>query len=461
MISPEATAVGRCELVCHLASGGMGELYLAKKRGLEGFEKLVVLKTMRAARREDDLRNLVSEARLGATLDHPNIVQIHDVGVQDGRFFIIMEFVHGVDLRRMLARATERRRPIRLDEAISIVLGVCGGLHHAHDKRDRSGKPLGLVHRDVTPSNVLVGFDGSVKLADFGIAQARDAREEDGRIVGKIGYMSPEQCLSERLDRRSDVFAVGILLYELTTGENAYRGDDALATLQSIVHGPAPSPSAHVPDYPPELERIVLRALARDRDDRHGNAQELQLELEELARDQKLAVSPVTLMDLTRELFADELDAWNRAQAKGMDLADHVAATVTVDVRPPEATASARPRRRRRAASAAAGLGVALLAALALTFGLGPSFAAPDAGRSIDAKTGIAAALSNPMSAAATSLAAGAAAAPAVATASAAVSPPVRGPAGATRRPKKSLPRSSVSARPAPARWDPDAPLPP
>jgi serine/threonine protein kinase len=324
--------LGKYELLGHWATGGMASLHLARATGIEGFEKIVILKQVlpELASRQEVVQLFLHEARLAATLHHPNIAQVYDVGVANGRYFFAMEFVHGQDVRSILKAAVLRRRRLSLDEAISIVLGVCAGLHHAHMKVGAGGRALGIIHRDVSPSNVLVAYDGSIKLVDFGIAKAVTRNEETrtGALRGKLSYMSPEQCQALPLDRRSDIFALGILLYELSTCRKLFRGKSDFEVLKQIVDQPLPRPSNRVPGYPPELEQIVLRALARRPDDRYATAQDLQLDLEAFARDHKLAISPVTLSRLMTELFANKIDAWHDAEREGKPLAAHLAENI-------------------------------------------------------------------------------------------------------------------------------------
>ncbi len=285
----------------------MAEVHLASATGIEGFEKLVVIKRILPQYATD--RTFVSmfldEARLAATLHHPNVVQVFDIGSDNGYYYFAMEYVQGEDVRALLSRAQKAKKPIPLGCAVAIVLDVCRGLHYAHQRRDAMGRPLGIVHRDVTPSNVIVTRDGSSKLLDFGVAKAASHTTETvvGSLKGKISYMSPEQCRGEPLDRRSDVFALGILLFELTTGSKLYKGDSDMATLHKISTQDAPSPKTRRADYPEGLERIVMRALARGLDRRYPTAMELQRDLETFAREQQLSTSTLDVAELLDELF--------------------------------------------------------------------------------------------------------------------------------------------------------------
>jgi hypothetical protein len=308
--------LGRYTLVRPLGVGGMAELYLARVDGIGGFTKLCALKRIlpHKATNERFVRMLLNEARLVATLDHPNIAQVHDIGVENNEYFFSMEYVHGQDLRHVLHAAPYHR--LRLENAIHIALGLCAGLHHAHEAHDASGASLEIVHRDVSPSNVLISYQGAVKLVDFGVAKAAHVVSEtrEGIIKGKYGYMSPEQCLGAPLDRRSDIFAVGILLWEMTVGRRLYKLSGDLATLQRVVYVDAPRPTRFMPDYPPRLEAIVMRMLERDVAKRFQTAEEAQLALESFSRDTRLQVSAVTMSAEMRRLFEERIEAWVEAE---------------------------------------------------------------------------------------------------------------------------------------------------
>ncbi|HEY6176881.1 MAG TPA: serine/threonine-protein kinase, partial [Kofleriaceae bacterium] len=328
MQSQPALRLGRYTLLRSLGAGGMAELFLARADGIEGFAKLVALKRIlpHKASNERFVRMLLNEARLVAGLDHPNIAQVHDIGLEHGEYFFAMEYVHGQDLAHILHRAPLHK--LHLENALHIAIGVCAGLHCAHIARDTTGRALDIVHRDVSPSNVLVSYQGAVKLVDFGVAKAATLVSEtrEGVIKGKYGYMSPEQCLGDALDRRSDVFAVGILLWEMTVGRRLYMFKGELASLQRIVYADAPRPSKYVPQYPEQLERIVMRALARDPRQRYDSAEQLQLDLEQFALGHRLAVSAVSMAIEMKALFRDHVEAWTAAERAGQSLGEHLAA---------------------------------------------------------------------------------------------------------------------------------------
>jgi serine/threonine protein kinase len=332
---PLPRKLGKYTLVRKLAAGGMAEVFLAIQRSVGGFEKLIVIKRILKSLDGDHayVDMLLHEARVAATLSHANIVQVFDVGSVDGEFFIAMEHVHGEDLRAVVRQMKSRSIPeFPIEHALSIVLGVCAGLSYAHEKRDLDGRPLHIVHRDVSPQNVVVTFSGGVKLVDFGIAKSEAARDEApsaedsdiGRLKGKIPYMSPEQARGETVDWRSDIFSAGVMLYELTTGRRLFKAGSELETLKLICDGPYPLPSQTREGYPPGLEAIVLRALARDRGERWQSAREMQAALEEFVRLERLPVSPVTLSGLMRALFEDKLQQHTEALQADKRLADSI-----------------------------------------------------------------------------------------------------------------------------------------
>jgi len=303
-------AFGKYSLVGHLATGGMAEVYIARQAGMGGFERLVVIKRVRPDLMADRefTRSLLAEARLVATLQHPNIAHVYEIGRVNESYFIVMEYLPGSDLRQLMERAVMLDCTVSIADAIYIVIQACIALHYAHEKRDPGGLPQGIIHRDVSPSNVLLSQDGAVKVCDFGIAKATrlTAETEAGTIKGKYGYMSPEQCRGLPLDRRTDIFALGIVLYELSTLTRAFVAANDLELLRMIVRGPPLLPSTRVRRYPRDLERIVMRALATDPADRYPTAQAMQLDLEELAREHKLGLSSVNIARLMYELFGEE-----------------------------------------------------------------------------------------------------------------------------------------------------------
>jgi len=300
--------IGDYTIVRRLARGGMAEVHLAHERGVAGIERFVALKLIlpHMADEASFVSMFLNEARVAATLDHPNIAQVLAAGEHGGEPYLVMEYVHGETVHRLLRRASETG-PLPLGAALHIVSRACAGLHYAHQRTDLSGQPLGIVHRDVSPSNLMVRFDGTVKLLDFGIAKAasQTTATASGVFKGKSGYMSPEQCADERIDRRSDIFNLGILLYELTTLHRAFFGDNPVAIINKIVHARYEPPANLVPGYPPALAAILKKALAVEPGERYANALDLQLALEDFARERKLAMSSSEVAAYMRAQFGE------------------------------------------------------------------------------------------------------------------------------------------------------------
>src|SRR5262245_53181136 len=233
----------------------------------------------------------------------------------DGSYFFTMEYLHGQDVRSILHRAWRTGEKLPIENAVQIARNVASALHFAHEKQRSDGALLGIVHRDVSPSNIIVTYDGATKLLDFGVAKntASTVKTRTGMLKGKISYMSPEQARGAPVDRRSDIFSLGVVLWEMVTVQRLFRGDNDLATLQLILHHRPPPLTALRPDCPRELERIVLRALAHDPVDRYPTAEHLVSELGELARERKLKQSATALSATIGSLFRAELAAWRDA----------------------------------------------------------------------------------------------------------------------------------------------------
>jgi eukaryotic-like serine/threonine-protein kinase len=331
---PRGTTLGKYEVLRKIATGGMAEIYLARVRGTAGFEKLVVLKRILPTVATDPtfVRMFLDEARLAATLQHPNIADVYDVGEADGAYFFTMEFVHGEDARglRFATRKRNERPPLAI--ALAIVQGTASALDYAHDKQGPSG-PLGLVHRDISASNILISYDGAVKLVDFGIARAaaRETKTRTGTLKGKIPYMSPEQCRGSPLDRRSDLFSLGIVLYELTVGRRPFRGENDFQIMEQIVRVDPPRPTALDPSYPPALEAIVMKLLSRELDARYQTAEELLHDLEAFTAQHNLWASQKAISRHMRTLFADKIAQWEASEREGISLGQHVVQTVTAN----------------------------------------------------------------------------------------------------------------------------------
>jgi serine/threonine protein kinase len=304
---------GRYILLDRIAIGGMAEIFKAKAPGLGGFEKVLAIKRLhpRYSQDADFIEMLIDEARITVELAHSNIGQIFDLGKVDDHYFIAMEYIDGRDLYRALKRLRERRMQFPLDAAAYVAMEACAGLDYAHRKRDGRGRPLNIIHRDVSPQNVLLSMEGDVKIVDFGIAKAalRAYETESGIIKGKFYYMSPEQARGEHLDHRTDIFSLGIVLYEMLTGDLLYKDDDEVTLLSKVRRADIEPPSAMRPDLPTSLERIVMRALSRDREDRYPSAQHMQRDLARYLRDAGAVFNKARLGQLMRELYVEAMDA--------------------------------------------------------------------------------------------------------------------------------------------------------
>ena len=275
--------LGRYRLIAEIGHGGMAEVYLALLEGDLGFNKLLVLKKIRPELAEDPemMSMFLDEARLSARLHHPNVVETHEVAQEDGHTFMAMEYLEGQSLHRILHRL---RREGGLPSAmhLQILADVLAGLHHAHELSDWDETPLGVVHRDVTPQNVFVTYDGVVKVVDFGIAKVKGASSETraGVVKGKVAYMAPEQARGEPVDRRTDIFAAGVMLWEAATGTRPFRGLSDVEILHRLIHGDIPSAKAANPAIPDALDAIVKKAIAPNRAERYATAVELRTALE-------------------------------------------------------------------------------------------------------------------------------------------------------------------------------------
>ena len=291
----------------------MADVLLARSDGIEGFERHVVVKRIRPelARDARFTRMFLDEARVAATLHHQHVVQVHDIGEAAGEYFIAMEYVHGEDVRRILSSASKQRSHVPLGYAVAIVAAAAAGLHYAHERIGSDMQPLHIVHRDVSPSNILVGYDGSIKVVDFGIATASMQREtRSGSLKGKLSDMSPEQCKGETVDRRTDVYALGVVLYELATTTRMIKGENDYRVMEQIVNGRIPSPHSRRPDLPRELSAIIMRALATDRDKRYATADELRVALDRFAASAGLVASTSVIAAYMRGQFGQRPEPW-------------------------------------------------------------------------------------------------------------------------------------------------------
>jgi eukaryotic-like serine/threonine-protein kinase len=276
--------LGRYQLLVPIAQGGTASVWAARMKGPRGFEKIVAVKVMLPEFSEDSEAEsmFLDEARLVSRIRNPNVAEVLDLGEQDGALFIVMEWIDGEQLN-VVMREARSQGGVPLPIAVRIVRQACDGLHAAHDLVDNDGRPVSLVHRDVSPQNLLAGYDGTVKVIDFGVAKAtsNSQRTNVGQLKGKVAYMAPEQAYGDTVDRRTDVFALGIVLYQLVTGKHPLRGDNEYATLGRIRDKrPVDPPSVHHSSVPNEVEQVILKALAKDRDQRFATMQDMSQALD-------------------------------------------------------------------------------------------------------------------------------------------------------------------------------------
>jgi eukaryotic-like serine/threonine-protein kinase len=303
---------GKYVLLDRIGHGGMAEVFRAVSRGPEGFQRALVIKRILPHLSQDRtfVRMFIDEAKVCGLLSHPNLVQIYEFGKIENSFFIAMEHVHGRTLNAVQNELARLRRPVPLAAAAEIARQICVGLHHAHSLRSATGQPLGIVHRDISPSNVMLAFHGGVTILDFGIARMADelrhTHTQVGGVKGKASYMSPEQLRNEEVDRRSDIFSVGVVLHEMLTGRRLFPGARGSVD-RKLVELSLPLPSERNPAVPPALDRVVMRALASERDARYATAGEMAADLDEVMHEARM--SPREHARLLDDLFPDDASA--------------------------------------------------------------------------------------------------------------------------------------------------------
>lgn len=300
---------GKYQILDRIAYGGMAELFRARIQGDQGFQKLVAVKKMHAHFAIDPqvVAAFIEEAKLAAFLQHANIVQIYDFGCMGDAYFIVMEYLQGKDLRTLTTALNERQRPLGLENSLSIAAAICSGLEYAHGLADMSGRPLHIVHRDISPQNIFVTYGGQVKILDFGIAKATDrsAATEAGALKGKVAYMSPEQARGRGIDHRSDQFAVGVILYELLTGRRLYRGNN-MTILRRAQSGEFVPPQDLLPEMAPDLKYVLHRLLAVAPEERFADCGAALAALEECLGDLSARAVERHLADLVSDLFDEQ-----------------------------------------------------------------------------------------------------------------------------------------------------------
>ncbi|UJR86356.1 serine/threonine-protein kinase [Sandaracinus amylolyticus] len=330
LIESRGRRFGRYVLLGHLADGGMASVYLAQLRGNNQFAKWAALKVVhpRHAGNERFRKMFITEARIVAQIDHPNVATVFDCGEDSGTYYLAMEYLSGQTLRKVAQQAVLRDRPVPLPLAARIIADAASGLHAAHELKNDHGDSAGIVHRDVSPHNIFVLYSGGTKIMDFGIAfsneRSDDEHTEIDELKGKIAYMSPEQLQRFPIDRRSDVFSLGIVLWELVSGSRLFKrrteGEVALALMRGEIE--APSTVRH--DCPPELDRIVLKALARKPEDRYETCADFAADLEEFIISTGRAAGAQMVREYMHELFADEIEEHSTSLRKASEIVKQV-----------------------------------------------------------------------------------------------------------------------------------------
>jgi serine/threonine protein kinase/Tfp pilus assembly protein PilF len=318
----EPKQFGKYQLLDKIAEGGMAELFRAKLTGAQGFEKLIAIKRIlpNLSGEENLLSAFIDEAKLAALLHHENIIQIYDFGSMDDQYFIAMEYLFGKDLRAISRTVRKKDQELGLENILYIICRICAGLDYSHNLKDLYGKALSIIHRDINPQNILITYEGQVKIIDFGIAKAasHNTKTRENLIKGKLAYMSPEQANGQAIDHRSDIFSTGIILYELLADRRMFQGE-TMHVLSLVREAQYDPPEEVIPNLPPKLNAILRRALAKDPDERFQYAGEMLADIEEFMFELSLRPNARSFAGYMKELFEEEhaqeeLALWAKAQ---------------------------------------------------------------------------------------------------------------------------------------------------
>ncbi|QRN94359.1 serine/threonine protein kinase [Archangium violaceum] len=316
-IGNSTSASKKLQVIRRLGQGGMAEVFLARQVGVKGFEKFVVMKKIlpQFAENAEFVDMLFAEARANARFTHPNVVQTFDVGMNDGVAYILMEYVRGPDLKKLMTELRRKGLALPMEHALRIVAETAAGLHYAHSYVDPAGVPHPVVHRDVSPHNILISLDGAIKLSDFGIAKVQgEGSTEAGELKGKISYISPEAAAGRPLDARNDVFALGVVLFELLTGQQPFKRDHDAATLSAMLSEPTPVPSRLDPKIPKDVSDLILRALVKDPARRTPSAAALREEIEAVMAHHRLNSSPAAVAWFFKTTLGERLAEFEPTQ---------------------------------------------------------------------------------------------------------------------------------------------------
>jgi eukaryotic-like serine/threonine-protein kinase len=305
---PLPVKIGRYRVLCELGQGAMAVLYLGRAVGPGSFERLFAIKMIHEhlCRENAFIQMFLNEARIAARLHHPNVISVYEVDVDQGRYYLAMDYVSGENLALTLKHTWNRNRPFPFDIASYVIASACEGLHAAHELKDVQGAPLDVVHRDVAPQNIMIGYDGTIRVMDFGIAKAADqvSQTRPGTMKGTVAYMSPEQIRGEPLDRKADIFALGVVLWETTVGKRLFKSTNDINTAARVLRMNVPRPSSLRPGYPERLEEIVLRALARDTNERYQTTRELGEALQDYLLSAGRRVTTSDVESFMKDVFA-------------------------------------------------------------------------------------------------------------------------------------------------------------
>lgn len=323
-MSFKSKAYGKYILLDRIAVGGMAEVFKAKTFGVHGFKRFLVIKRIlpHLSQDEEFVEMFIDEAKIAVELSHANICQVSDLGKLEGNYFIAMEYINGKDLRAILKKAQQAQSPITIPMALFISMEILKGLDYAHSKKDTfSGEPLNLIHRDISPQNIMLSFDGEIKIVDFGIAKTESKihRTQAGVLKGKFGYMSPEQAAGLELDQKTDLFSTGIILYEMITGQRLFHEDSDFKTLEAIKSCTIPSIIQYNPDVSEDLEKIILKSLAQDPQDRFESAQSMQVELSKIFFNNYANFSTKDLGGYLQNLFQAEIKVEQENLKRALD----------------------------------------------------------------------------------------------------------------------------------------------
>lgn len=324
----EAKAQNRYRVIERLESGGMAEVFRGEAESLAGFKKLVAIKRVlpHLAQNEKFIRMFLDEARLCARLNHANIVQVFDIGHVENTYFIVMEFVDGVNLKAIVEYARKRNTTIPIPAAVFMAIEICNGLQYAHDLTDADGNLLGIVHRDMSPPNVLISKRGEIKIVDFGLAKAamQVEKTDPGVVKGKFSYLAPETAMGKDADPQADIFAVGIMLWEMLAGRRLFLGDSDYQTVKLVQQANIPSLRKLNPDVPEALEVVIMKALARDKAVRHQTAQQLAEDLAQFLFSHQMRVTGFDIARLVREVVEEKKAAAKREGRQDASIIDRL-----------------------------------------------------------------------------------------------------------------------------------------